>query len=151
MVADILKNRNLYAPISPRIKTALEYLVKTDFSGMEPQRIDLDGTNLYVLVQAYDSLPREQGKWECHQKYIDIQYIAEGTELIGFTNISNMKVTTPYNPEKDVAFLSGEGDYVKLKKGSYGIFFPEDAHQPKVAPGDIPAKVKKVVIKIKVD
>lgn len=151
MISDILKNRNLYAPISPRIKTALEYLAKTDFSGMEPGRIDLDGSNLYVLVQAYDSLPKAQGKWECHQKYIDIQYIAEGTELIGFTNISNMKVTTPYNPEKDVAFLSGEGDYVKLNKGSYGIFFPEDAHQPKVAPGDVPGKVKKVVIKIKVD
>lgn len=151
MISDILKNRHLYAPISPRIKTALEYLAKTDFSAMEPGRTELDGTNLYVLVQAYDSLPKAQGKWECHQKYIDIQYIAEGTELIGFTNISNMKVTTPYNPEKDVTFLDGEGDYVKLGKGSYGIFFPEDAHQPKVAPGDIPGKVKKVVIKIKID
>ena len=151
MIADIIKNRNLYAAISPRIKTALEYIAKTDFSQIEPGRIDLDGSNLYVLVQAYDSLPKDQGKWECHQKYIDIQYIAEGTELIGYTNIANMQVTTPYNPEKDVAFLSGEGDYVKLAKGSYGIFFPEDAHQPKIAPGDKPGKVKKVVIKNKVD
>jgi len=128
MISDIIKNRNLYTAISPRIKTALEYIAKTDFSAMEPGRVDLDGSNLYVLVQEYDSLPREQGKWECHRKYIDIQYIAEGTEMIGFTNIGNMKVTTEYNPEKDVAFLSGEGDYVKLNKGSYGIFFPEDAH-----------------------
>ena len=151
MISDIIKNRNLYTAISPRIKTALEYIAKTDFSAMEPGRTDLDGSNLYVLIQEYDSLPREQGKWECHRKYIDIQYIAEGTEMIGFTNIANMKVTTEYSPEKDVAFLSGEGDYVKLKKGSYGIFFPEDAHQPKIAPDNNPGKVKKVVIKIKVD
>ena len=151
MIADILKNRNTYAAISPRIKTALEYIAKTDFSVMEPGRYELDGSNLFVLVQAYDSIPREQGKWECHKNYIDIQYIADGIEEIGCNNIGLMKVTTEYNPEKDVAFLSGEGDYITFSKGSYGIFFPEDAHQPKIAPNNIPGKVKKVVVKIKVD
>ena len=36
-------------------------------------------------------------------------------------------------------------------KDSYGIFSPQDAHQPKVAPNNAPGQVKKVVIKIKVD
>ena len=58
-----------------------------------------------------------------------------------------MQVVTEYNPEKDVAILGGKGDYVTLSEGSYGIFFPEDAHQPKVAPDNIPGPVKKVVIK----
>ena len=151
MISDVIRNRQLYAAISPRIRTALEYLAKTDFSAMEPGRYELDGSNLFVLVQAYVSLPKEQGKWECHRKYIDIQYIAEGVEQIGFSNIDNMNITTEYNPEKDIMFLSGEGDYVTLTKGSYGIFFPEDAHQPKIALNNIPGKVKKVVIKIKVD
>ena len=151
MIADILKNKHLYGCISPRIKTALEYIAKTDFSKMEPGKYELDGTNLYVLVQAYDSIPKEQGKWECHQKYIDIQYIADGVEQIGVNSISKMKVTTEYNPEKDIAFLRGEGDYVTFSKGSYAIFFPEDAHQPKIAPGNVPGKVKKVVVKIKID
>jgi YhcH/YjgK/YiaL family protein len=151
MIADVLKNRHIYAAISPRIKAALEYISKTDFTAMEPGRYELDGSNLFVLVQAYDSIPREQGKWECHKNYIDIQYIAEGVEQIGCNNTAMMKVTTEYNPEKDIAFLSGEGDFVTFSKGSYGIFFPEDAHQPKVAVNDIPVRVKKVVVKIKVD
>jgi YhcH/YjgK/YiaL family protein len=151
MIADVLKNRHIYANISPRIKTALEYVAKTDFSVVEPGRYELDGSNLFVLVQAYDSIPREQGKWECHKKYIDIQYIAEGVEQIGCNNVDKMKVTTEYNPEKDIAFLSGEGDFITFSRGSYGIFFPEDAHQPKVAPNNIPGAVKKVVVKIKVD
>jgi YhcH/YjgK/YiaL family protein len=150
MISDSIKNRNLYTAISPRIKTALEYIAKTDFSAMEPQKIELDGKNLYVLVQEYDSLPRAQGKWECHRNYIDIQYIAEGNEQIGFTSITNMKVLTPYNPEKDVEILTGDGDYVTLPKGSFGIFFPEDAHEPKIAPYDKPGKVKKIVVKIKI-
>ena len=151
MIADVLNNRQLYGTISPRIKAALKYISETDFSVMEPCRIELDGDNLFVLVQKYDTLPKEQGKWECHRNYIDIQYIAEGKELIGFNHIGNMKVSLPYNPEKDVEFLTGEGDYATLNKGSYGIFFPQDAHQPKIAPKDIPGKVTKVVIKIKID
>ena len=151
MIADILKNRYLYESISPRIKTALEYIAVTDFSAIEPGRYELDGANLFVLVQEYDSVPREQGVWECHQKYIDIQYIAEGVEQIGVNHIDKMQITTEYNPEKDIAFLSGDGDYVTFSKGSYGIFFPEDAHQPRIAPGNIPEKVKKVVVKIKID
>jgi YhcH/YjgK/YiaL family protein len=151
MIADILKNNHLYECISPRIKTSLEYIAKTDFSVMEPGKYEIDGSNIFVLVQAYDSIPREQGKWECHRKYIDIQYIAEGVEQIGVNSISKMKVTTEYNHEKDIAFLGGDGDYVTFSKGSYGIFFPEDAHQPKIAPGNVSGKVKKVVVKIKVD
>jgi YhcH/YjgK/YiaL family protein len=151
MIADVLKNRQLYEPISPRIKTALEYIANTDFSAMEPGRIELDGANVFVLVQKYDSLPKEQGKWEYHRKYIDIQYIAEGMEQIGFANIENMKVETEYNPEKDIGFLIGEGDYVTLVKGSFGIFFPQDAHQPKVAPNNIIGQVTKVVVKIRLD
>ena len=151
MISDTLKNKNLYGAISSRIKTALEHLATTDFTNIEPGRYELDGANLFVLVQKYDTLPKDQGKWECHRKYIDIQYIAEGIEQIGFSNISNMKITTEYNPDKDVAFLSGDGDVVTLTKGSYGIFFPDDAHQPKLAPENRPGTVKKVVVKIKVD
>lgn len=150
MIADTIKNRHLYSAISPRIKTALEYIAKTDFSKTEPGRIELDGSNLFVLVQAYDSIPKEQGKWECHRNYIDIQYIADGVEQIGCNSTVKMTVKTPYNPEKDIEILEGEGDYVTLSKGSYGIFFPEDAHQPKIAPGNVPGPVKKIVVKVKI-
>jgi YhcH/YjgK/YiaL family protein len=151
MISDTIKNKHQYAAISPRIKAAFDYLSATDFASMEPGRYEIDGNNLFALVQRYDSIPDEQAKWECHRRYIDIQFISEGVEQIGFRNIDKMKVVTEYNPEKDITFLSGEGDYVTLIKDSYGIFFPQDAHKPKVAPKGIPGKVKKVVIKIKVD
>ena len=151
MISDTINNRNIYAAISPRIKAALDYLATTNFSTIEPGRYEIDGKNLFVLVQTYESIPKEQAKWECHRNYIDIQYIAEGIEQIGFSNVDNMKVLIEYNPEKDIEILSGEGDYVTLVKDSYGIFFPQDAHQPKVAPNNISEKVKKVVIKVKTE
>ena len=151
MIADIIKNRQIYSVISSRIGSALEYIAKTDFSSMAPGRYELDGSNLFVLVQVYDSIPREQGKWECHRNYIDIQYIAEGVEQIGFNNTERMQILTPYNPEKDIEILGGNGDYVTLPEGSYGIFFPEDAHQPKIAPANVSGPIKKIVVKIKID
>ncbi len=151
MIADTIKNKNQYSGMSPRMKAAFDYLSGTDFSKIEVGKYEIDGANLFALVQAYDSIPKEQGKWECHKNYIDIQYIVEGVEQIGFQNVDVMKVTTEYNPEKDIAFLSGEGDFVTLPKDSYGVFFPQDAHMPKVAPGNKPGHVKKVVIKIKID
>lgn len=93
--------------------------LSTDFSTIEVGRYEIDADNLFALVQKYDSIPKEQGKWECHRKYIDIQFIAEGTEQIGFRNIDKMKIITEYNPEKDVSFLSGEGDYVTVIVGDF--------------------------------
>ncbi|HRC88524.1 MAG TPA: YhcH/YjgK/YiaL family protein, partial [Bacteroidales bacterium] len=137
MITDTIKNRNLYAAISPRIKAALDYLADTDFSGVEPGRYEIDGQNLYVMVQQYDTIPKEQAKWECHRNYIDIQFIVEGVEQIGFSNVENMKILVEYDPVKDIEILTGDGDYVTLDRGSFGIFFPQDAHQPKVAPDNI--------------
>jgi YhcH/YjgK/YiaL family protein len=151
MIADTLKNRHIYENISPRMKAALDYIASTDFSGMEPGRYEIDGSNLFALVQTYESIPAEQGKWECHRKYIDIQYITEGAEMIGCNNTDKMKISVEYNPDKDIAFLKGDGDFVTYSAGSYGIFFPEDAHMPKIAPGNNPGAVKKVVMKVRID
>ncbi len=74
--------------------------------------------------------------------------------LSSAANTALMKASSylkEYNPEKDIEFLTGEGDYVTLNKGSYAIFFPQDAHMPKIAPEDVPGKVIKVVVKVKVD
>ena len=151
MIFDTIRNRHLYASISPRIEASLDYLATTDFSTIEAGRYEIDGDNLFMLVQKYNSVPKELGKWECYRKYIDIQFIAEGIEQIGYRNIDKMKVITEYISEKEISILSGDGDYITVFKDSYGIFFPDDVHQPKLALNNVPGQVKKVVIKIKVD
>ena len=148
MITDTLKNRDLYTELSPRIKSALDYLGTTDFSVLEPGRYDIDGDRIFALVQEYETIPREQGKWECHKHYIDIQYIVDGDEQIGFANRDEMQVETEYNAANDITFLKGEGDFASLTKGFFGLFFPHDAHQPRVATDNVPGQVKKVVVKI---
>lgn len=147
MIIDSLKNAALYHGVTPGIRKALEYLAKTDFSGMAPGKVELDGRNLYALIQHYESKPRDKGLWEAHRRYIDVQYVAEGIESMGHALLETMTVTRPYEDENDYALFSGKGDYVTVRAGMFAVFFPHDVHSPTLA-WDAPAPVRKVVVKV---
>jgi YhcH/YjgK/YiaL family protein len=148
MITDRLDNAHLYTPLSAGIRRAFEYLENTDLQALEVGRIELDGKNLYVTSQEYTSKLPDQGKWEAHHRYIDLQYIISGTERIGYAPIGRLTMGE-YNPEKDFQALTGSGDFISLTAGDFMLLFPEDAHMPGMAITN-PAPVKKVVVKIMV-
>jgi len=147
MIIDTLKNASFYAGLNSRLVQGLEYLKKTDFSSLAPGKYEIDGSNLFALVQQYETNPREKGKWEAHRKYIDIQYIAKGTECMGYTNIDTLKVTQPYSDKDDYLLLEGKGDYLTVPAGTFVVFAPQDAHMPGLAL-TTPQPVVKVVVKV---
>jgi YhcH/YjgK/YiaL family protein len=149
MIIDGIKNAALYQGLNAGIRTALDYLAKTDFSAMAPGRYDIDGSNVYALVQQYETKPREKGLWEAHRRYIDVQFVAAGIEVMGYAPLGNCNVTQEYSSEKDCAFFSGNGDYVTARAGTFVIFFPEDVHMPCLV-SDGPVTVRKVVVKVAV-
>ncbi len=112
-------------------------------------KYEIDDQNVYAMVQAYNSKPLAEGKWEAHKQYIDIQYVADGIEKIGFAPIGHMKVAQDYDAAKDFMLLEGSGDFVTVRKGTFVILFPGDAHMPGMAVNE-PEPVKKVVVKVKV-
>jgi len=145
MIIDRLENASLYRGLGDRIALALDSLE----TPREPGRHELDGDNVFAMVQQYQSKPLAEGKWEAHRKYIDIQYVAEGIERIGWAPIGRLTESEPYNEENDVAFYQGEGDFVTVPTGSFVILFPEDAHMPGIAV-DTPGPVTKIVVKARV-
>ncbi len=147
MIIDSIKNAALYKGTGARIQVALEYLAKTDFATMAPGRYDIDGNNVYALVQHYQTKPREKGLWEAHRRYLDVQYVAAGIESMGYAQIGSLTVTQPYSPEKDCELFAGAGDFVTARAGTFVIFFPEDGHMPCIASAE-PAAVRKVVVKV---
>ncbi|MCX6029268.1 MAG: YhcH/YjgK/YiaL family protein [Chloroflexi bacterium] len=157
MIVDLLANSQLYDVLSPRIRRAFEYLHQTDLAALELGNHEIDGKNIYVRVQQYATRPQEQGVWEAHRRYIDLQVIVEGAERICYAPLSRL---TPgaYDEAKDFWRLSGEGDSVTLPSGSFMLLWPTDGHMPCLAvPGtaghamDTPVLVKKVVVKIAVE
>lgn len=148
MIIDALDNAGLYAGIGTRLRTALEALANRDFTESPPGRVEIDGDDVFALVQDYETRTRTPADpWEAHRRYIDVQYIAAGTETMGFAPVNELRERQPYDPDKDCALYSGDGDFVTVRRGMFVVFFPWDAHLPGLAAPD-PAGVRKVVVKV---
>lgn len=151
MLKDNIKNANIYHNLSDFMKIGLDYLANTDFSILPDGKYEIYEDKVYANVQTY--LTKDAGKFEAHRKYIDIQYIAQGEEKIGVSNISNFAQSMPYDTEKDIVFLTGKKDFelkfIELKEKEFVILSPEDAHMPMIT-FNSPITVKKVVVKVQV-
>ena len=150
MIVDRLENASLYSNLAPRVTTALAYLRDKDFASMEPGRYDIQGDEIYAMVQEYTTKDANEVKWEAHRQYIDVQYVADGVEQMGYANIKMLAVKKSYDEGDDYELYDGAGSLVTVPAGSFAIFFPEDGHIPGVAMDDKPAAVRKVVVKVAV-
>ena len=131
---------------------AFIFLKRNDLKKIEVKRYELDGTNVYAPVSEYMSKNPEEVRYEAHKKYIDIQYVASGNELIGIAPISDKKdVLEQYNDIKDVMYVSVTKEVnFKATPDRFFIFFPDDLHKPGLKDGES-TMVRKVVVKVKVD
>lgn len=112
---------------------------------------ELEGKHLFVNVQEYYGKAKSEALFESHKKYIDIQYVIEGEEIIGLTSIDKAKVKEQYNEDKDIAFYdSDEMEYRKATPENFFLFFPDDVHQPSITTWDS-IQIKKIVVKILIE
>lgn len=148
MIVDFLENCERYYSVNQKFKKAFEFIKKTDFNNIKCGKYEIDGQNIYMNIDEYTT--KTNSKPEYHKKYIDIQFLISGEELIGYCPLTDLVETDEFNEKKDIGFGFGVVDYIKIKKGQFVILFPDDAHQPCMAYGN-PKNVKKAVIKVKVD
>jgi YhcH/YjgK/YiaL family protein len=134
-----------------RWENAFKFLKSNDLSKLELKRYDIDGDNLFATVSEYLSKNEETTRFEAHRKYIDIQYVISGKEIMNIAPLYTAKeVVTPYDATKDIEFLTIEKiDKYIATPSNFFIFFPDDAHRPGLKDG-VNANVRKIVIKVKV-
>ena len=141
-----------YFKNSARWDKAFAFLGANDLTKLELKRYDLDGDNLYVTISEYNTKTPETTRYEAHQKYIDIQYVVTGSELIGIASLASQEsVLQPYNDTKDIGFYSFKnGKMVKATPTKFFIFFPSDAHMPGLKE-ETNSPVRKAVVKLRLD
>ena len=149
MILDHISNASLYQFKNLRLSRGLEFLQSENVASLPLGRTDIDGDHLFALIQEYSTRLESECSWEAHRKYIDIQFLATGSERIDYAPLSSLKITKPYDPVKDRAELTGAGSSLDLRAGMFAIFFPTDAHRPCVA-ATASAQVKKIVLKVAV-
>jgi YhcH/YjgK/YiaL family protein len=151
MILDKLENKDIYLNLNSNLKKAFEFLTNNDIQSLSDGKYEIDSDNVFALVQSYTTKDSKENRWESHQKYIDIQYIASGEEAILWTPVKELTISENYLQERDVIFYN-ETDHsskLNLKEGYFGIFLPEDGHKP-CCISNKPMEIKKVVVKVKV-
>lgn len=151
MILDRLENADLYRGIHPRIAAALDWLRATDLAAAAIGKTPIDGERIFALVQEYTPKNAELLKFEAHRRYWDVQYVARGSERMGWAPLSAMTVSEPHEEERDVAFYRGAGQFVLVREGSFTIFAPSDVHMPGVAVEGLAETVRKIVVKVALD
>jgi YhcH/YjgK/YiaL family protein len=150
MIHDSLQHCALYAGLNPMFKKAFDYLKKTDLNTLAFGKHIIEGEDLFVIFQEYESKDPSACKMENHRKYIDIQYMFSGEELIGISTFNGQVPTEEYDETKEVAFYKNEyTSQLKLEQGQFAIFFPHDLHMPCIK-AEKAQTVKKAVFKVRV-
>ena len=147
MILDTLDQAGPYRRLGPRFASGLDWL--TTFSPtLADGRYDVAGDDVFALVQSYTTVPPAQKKYESHRVYADIQYVAEGSELVYYAPVAALSPTTAYDEAKDcLLYLDPPAATpLLLAPGSFAIFYPQDAHKPGCA-HEGAGRIKKVVIK----
>lgn len=146
MIIDTLDNASLYRCLSPRVAAALEYLASTDFSAMAVGKHPIDEDRLFAIVNDYQTIAGTDIELEGHRRYIDVQYLVSGSELIGYAPLGGQASLREYDNDEDYALYRGEATFVGISAGMFAILYPHDLHMPCI--GEPPVAVRKVVVKV---
>ncbi|MCI8596954.1 MAG: DUF386 domain-containing protein [Lachnospiraceae bacterium] len=146
MVIDLIRNYQKYAVLHPLLVKGIKFALSltTASAGRYEQR------EFYALVQEDGASSLEEGDYETHKKYMDVQIIVKGTEILGWQEVSKLKVKVPYSEEKDICFYEGEGISLKVGEGMFYLLMPQDAHKACMW-GKEEAGYKKIVLKIPIE
>ncbi|SFO42830.1 YhcH/YjgK/YiaL family protein [Cohaesibacter marisflavi] len=151
MIYGRLDNLSEVASTLPQtILEGLRFLAETDLVALPEGRNEIDGDRMFAMVQDYEPKPKDEARPEAHKRYIDIQYVAKGTELIGTTALSKApNVVEDLLEQNDVYFLDGlkEESMLAMSEGTYAVFYPWDVHRPGCSAGEA-SQVRKIVVKI---
>ncbi len=136
-----------YSGIGDAMSWALSQLASPRIKELPVGKTDLIPGKAWFTIQEPETKPSGEVPYEAHREFIDVQMTLDGEELIGYAPVVRLAATGDYDEDEDIQYFEGKGLLLDCRDGMFAIFFPEDAHQPCVAPKN-PGKVKKVVVKI---
>ena len=149
MILTTFDNALRYVGCHPGLLRGFVFLDQTDLGSLEAGKHEIDGQRIFAIVAHDQGRGQDGAVLEFHRKYIDIQYVVSGHELIGWKPLGHCnEVQQVYDQEKDFGlFADRPASWFEVRPKSFAIFFPEDAHAPLASLGP----VHKVVIKVAID
>jgi YhcH/YjgK/YiaL family protein len=147
MIMDTLLRWNSYPWMNARFEDAFRFLENLKADAPEG-RTEIDGKNIFCMIQPYETRAREGQRFEAHREYADIQMILEGEESILWSPVDSLTVVQAYEPDIEFYELTPEPTDLVLTPGVFCVLFPQDAHAPCIQHG-ASSTVRKAVVKVR--
>lgn len=148
MVLDHLSNCDFYYSQHPLFPKAFDYLKGLKESDFENAKLEIDGDQCFALFYKGEGKEPDPILMEAHKKYIDIQYVLKGSDLMGFRPLLECsRVHTAYVEADDyMLFKDQPHTNILVKENCFTIFYPTDAHAPLLGKKEM----WKVVVKVRI-
>lgn len=146
MILDSKNSADRYAALHPLFPRAFDFIRNTDLHALAPGRYPIVGDDLFAIVEHVPGRTRDMARLEAHRRYIDIQLVLEGIDEMGWKPLADCQnPVSEHSTEKDIRFFhDAPAAWIATPPDAFCIFFPEDAHAPLVANGEI----RKVIFKV---
>lgn len=149
MITGNIKDCEKYYSVNPLFREAFEAL--KSFVEGKSEKYESDNLTFGVGCATSSNFSQD-GKskvFEAHRKFLDIHFVVEGEEVMGYANVNDLTPITDYVEGDDYQLLEGYINKIRLSKGDFCIVFPEDAHIPCMS-FEKDSPVKRTVVKIRV-
>lgn len=152
MILDALENWRSYGA-APALERAFAFLTGLE-PGIEPGEYELLGRDVYAIVFDTDTKALLDATVEAHQVYADIHLPLTGPEVHARFEVAELAEKTPYDAERDAATYEHPDRFAALftlHPGHFALYLPGEAHLTQGKTDPRPARLRKVVVKIKAD
>jgi len=126
MILDNMTHLGLYLP-QQAIKIAEDFAASA--GELAPGRYELE-MGMYAMVQEGTTKPVDQGLFEAHRKFIDLQMVITGEEIMQWADIADLKTQKAYDADRDAEFFEGTGTDIVVQAGMIYIMYAHDGHKP---------------------
>ena len=156
MIYDKIDNLEKYAGLHPRFASAIPYLKQLIAANVGDGRHDMQNCDIpnavFANVASYNTRElSEAPKMEAHHKYIDIQIVLTGEEVIYLPTANCLRSTKEYDEAVDYELfeMPSESENIRLvmHPNTFAIFFTNEPHIACITNGK-PVSVHKIVGKV---
>lgn len=147
MIIGKLENSGRIEPLHPLFKRLFDYVKQHDLLRRKPERIMLEGEDLFINNINPECVRQDDQLLEVHRQYIDVHILLSGKERIGWKPFEDLLFQIKaYEKEDDYAlFTDKPTTFVDLNPGEFVIVYPEDPHAPLIGEG----KIRKLIAKVR--
>ena len=127
MILDKTNHLPEYGALLPHLKVGLEAVQAL---GPDPKAGRYEFNGGFLLVQEGETRPADDGDFEVHRTYLDVQILLSGSELVVWDSMEHLTRTKEYDAGTDKEMFSGTaGHLFPVSEGMCWAAFPHDAHK----------------------